>query len=329
LWVPELSRRLTGTDGTPDGDNLSNITFCGEHGTGNAKYFGVGGWQWSSYATAGRTAYRFFVSDVTSISHNAIYSNNGSKFRVIEINVTEGTGNILCDLYQGTNAPQASGTLVLQSGVGDANISYSSSEQAPGNPFWDDSNNKLTFIPYADEYCNGSIDVIYAQLGVNGLNVNKTDFSETIGYVKTFASTLHSEFPNAKLKIVGTVAISFNGGAGANEGATGVGYADQLGIFYAMLNYNAAMQELANSTELTDDTIDQNPVAYNTFIEYVDVISQIDCENNMPQNTFPVNTRNPKTETRDTNEVHPSIYGNYQLADAVYRNFIAEFCQST
>jgi hypothetical protein len=116
--------------------------------------------------------------------------------------------------------------------------------------------------------------------------------------------------------LCGTACISFNGGAGANEGATGVYYADQMGIFYSMLNINKAYQEIANET------------AYSSFVEYVDIISQFDNEYNMQYNMFPVNSRNSETERRDTNEVHPALSGYYQIADVIYRNFIASFCQS-
>lgn len=40
-----------------------------------------------------------------------------------------------------------------------------------------------------------------------------------------------------------------------------------------------------------------------------------------------VNTRNSVKEWLDTNGVHPDTSGYYQIADVVYRNFIANFCQ--
>lgn len=40
-----------------------------------------------------------------------------------------------------------------------------------------------------------------------------------------------------------------------------------------------------------------------------------------------VNTRNSAKEWLDTNGVHPDTSGYYQIADVVYRNFIANFCQ--
>ena len=34
-----------------------------------------------------------------------------------------------------------------------------------------------------------------------------------------------------------------------------------------------------------------------------------------------------KTEKRGTNGVHPELSGYLQIADVVYRNFVANFCQ--
>lgn len=66
---------------------------------------------------------------------------------------------------------------------------------------------------------------------------------------------------------------------------------------------------------------------YSSFVEFVNVSSQFDSENNMPNKKVPVNTRNSRTENIDTNGVHPYEAGYYQIADIVYRNFIANFCQ--
>ena len=315
-WVRELSRRLTESGGSPIGRELNNISFVGSMGYGNAKYYANGGWTWSDYVTQGRTGYRFFVSNVSVVSHSSTYTNNGSSFGVIEVNVTEGTGYILCEKHWlDPNEPEASGILTLSVGTSgdDATIEYSRYETTPANPFW--NNGALTFVPYANEHCNGSIDAIYVLLGGNGLQPNKIDWDSTIALIHTFGDKLHSEFPNAKLKLMGCGPISFNGGAGNNEGASGQSYADQFGTFYAMLNYNEMCQTIANES------------SYSSFVEYVDVVSQIDCENNMPRIEVPVNTRNSATEWMDTNEMHPSMCGYYQIADVAYRNIIANFCQ--
>lgn len=58
-----------------------------------------------------------------------------------------------------------------------------------------------------------------------------------------------------------------------------------------------------------------------------DLAPQFDSDNNMQAASTPVNTRNPATELRGTNGVHPAASGYNQIADACWRDFIRTFCQ--
>lgn len=315
-WCKEADRRLTESGGTPEGNQLTNIDFVGSKKAGNTGYFGVGGWTWKSYTTKGSPAYRFQVSGITSLSVGATYTSNGNTFTIQEVNVTEGEGNILCSVSSLTPAPSASGTLTKTSGNGDDSISYSSVEEDSQNPLWDNDNDKMSFIPYANKVSDGRIDVVYTLLSWNGQSAGRTDFSSVIAQVKIFADTLHAEFPNAKLKIMGIQVPSVNGGMGSSYGATGTSYADGYGMVVTALNQNKAYQDFANSD------------GYSDFVEFVNVSSQFDSEYNMPYKDNPVNVRNSSvTEKVGTNGVHPSENGYLQIGDIVYRNFIANFCQ--
>lgn len=314
-WCAEAFRRLIASGGSPAGDNLSNISFVGSMIKSGAGYFGKGGWKWSDYTTEGRPAFRFYVTGVSSLSVGAVYTNNGHSYTIAEVNVTNGTGNILCAVSSSTDTPTASGTLTKSSGNGDATISFSSYEANSQNPLWDYTNSVMTFIPYANTYCNSQIDVVCTLLTMNGQTAGRTDFSSMIADVKTFADTLHSEFPNAKLKLMGCVLPSINGGMGANYGATGYSYADEYGMAITVFNMNKAYQNFANQAE------------YSAFVEFVNVCAEFDTEYNMPHTEKSVNTRNTMTEMVDTNGLHPSQSGYMQIADVIYRNLIAEFCQ--
>ena len=148
-------------------------------------------------------------------------------------------------------------------------------------------------------------------------NVMKTD-------VKKFVDTLHAEFPNAKCKIVGLEIPSVRGGASGNI-ATGIRLSDQYGMTNGVMNMNMFYQEFANSSETSGTSGD----AYNTFIEYVDIASQFDTEYNMPHEMVDVNSRNfIDKEWIDTNQLHPADCGYMQIADVIYRNFVANYCQS-
>lgn len=315
-WCAEANRRLTGTGGTPAGKALTNIAFVGSKQNGTTGYFGVGGWTWESYTQQGRPAYRFQVTGVTSLSVGAVYTNNGNTFTVMEVNVTGGTGNILCSVTALTPAPSASGTLTKSSGTGDATITYTSVARDTQNPLWDWDNNKMSFIPYANAVAGGKIDVVYTLLSWNEQTPGRTDFTSVLNQIKIFADTLHAEFPNAKLKIMGVQVPSVRGGMDANYGATGTSYADGYGMVVTALNQNDAYQEFANRPE------------YSGFVEFVNVSAEFDTEYNMPHAERAVNTRNAEvTEWVDTNGVHPDNNGYLSIGDVCYRNFVANFCQ--
>lgn len=320
-WCNEANRRLTKTNAVDGiyGKGLSNIVFCGSREiTANettTKYFGVGGWTWNTYVVAGTIQYRVYVSGVSSVSVGAVYSNNGNNYTVAEVNITDGSGNML---LTGQNAaPQSSGTLTKVSGNGDTTITYSSYEQENTNPLWNVQNNQMSFVPYVTEYGNGNMDVAYVLLTWNSQYAwKKYTLNDTTLFnsVKTFARTFHTEYPNAKLKIMGIQMPSLNGGLGANYGADGQ-YSDCFGLCSCAFSYNKTLQDFCNETEFAP------------YCEYVDIAAQFDSENNMPYSTRPVNVRNSNTEIRGTNGVHPADAGYYQIADAVYRNFVANFCQ--
>ena len=310
-WPSEAYRRLTGNGGTPTGKGLTNIAFVGDKVLDGAGYCGHSGWAWQDYVTEGRPAFRFTVGTSVTVNIDNVYSHNGYSYRVIEIS---DNGTILCSTSSATNTPLASGTLTLTSGSGDSSVAFSASIADSQNPFWDYSNNKMTFQPYINTYCNGSVDVIYVMLGINGIYPWMSSFTTMLAYVKTFADTLHAEYPNCKLKLMGAVCPSMELMMPV-YGANG-GYGDVYGIINTVLNMNEAYQGFANDSE------------YSGFVEYVDVTSQLDSDYNMSPHTKAVNIRNTTvTELYDDNGVHPSKQGSYQISDVVYRNFVKEFCQ--
>jgi len=326
VWCGEAKRRLVGTS-TYDsivGNGLSNIEFYGyKTATINNQevdYFGVGGWTWASYISKGSGgAFRFYVNNVNSLSIGATYTNNGFTYTVQEINVTGSDGNIRCTTSSNANVPETSGTLTKTSGDGDATITFTSFEVENANPLWDDTNNKMSFIPYVQNCGASTIDVVYTLLTWNGQGSWKeysgTQETDQIGYAKTFARTLHNEYPNAKLKIIGLQMPSITGGLGYNYGASG-SLIDPEGVKQTALNYNKALQDMCNLEE------------FSSYCEYVGAAPQFDTLYNMPYRETNVNKRNSvNKEMLGSNGVHPDTKGYYQFADAVYRNFVANFCQ--
>lgn len=307
-WCREAYRRLAESGGTPEGNNLRNIKFIGSMGSRDVGFFGVGGWSWSSYITAGKPAYRFAVSGIGSLEVNAVYTNNGGLFTIKEVNVTGAEGNILCSVDDISVIPTTTGVLTKVSGNGDAEITFTSVAADAQNPLWDVTNNKMSFIPYANEV--GIPDMVCVMLGWNSIAPWQTDFSSMLANVKTFADTLHREYPKAKLKIMGLQVPCVLGGIGKNYGATGQGYADGYGLVASVFALNEAYQGFANQE------------GYNEWVEFVNISAEFDSEWNMQLSELPVNTRNNNVEWRGRNGLHPGTNGYLQIGDAIYRHII-------
>ena len=217
--MTELYRRLLlstgdGTPLNPTGLGLNNIAFIGRKNYNGIHYEASGGYSWGTYCTNAFKSIRFSVSGVDRIDLDATYSITGVAIsttyylRVKEVNITSGSGNILCEVNGGYVYPEgaipSSGTLNKISGSGDSTISYSEYLFEAGNPFWNTEDDKIDFEMYSTEYCGGvDIDVIAVNLGTNGMS--KPEHVETnINYAKDFARALHTQYPNAKL-IINTV----------------------------------------------------------------------------------------------------------------------------
>ena len=322
-WSHETDRRLIGSGGVPLANGINNVTFIGSLDYDGTHYHGGSGWTWTNYTTAGSLAFRFILSNpLAAIAMGNRYSNNEHTYTVIEIN----NGTILCSVvYDGTPetienaahyAPQGTGILTKTLGSGDLAINYSSHSVDSANPLWDYTNNEMTFINYANLYANGNIDVVYVFLTWNTpLSSWREDWTWFNAQIKIFADTLHSEFPNAKLKLMAVQLPSLKLMMPA-YGANGSGYADTYGMLVSAFNMQKAYQDWCNQ----DD--------YKNWCEFVSVASQFDSDYNMAYTEKDVNTRNSThKEAYASNGVHPSTNGYMQIADVVYRNIVANFCQ--
>jgi hypothetical protein len=195
------------------------------------------------------------------------------------------------------------------------------------NPLWDTTNNKFSFVPWVNAN-GGSIDVLYVILYFNGLspwqNFSKDDTTGYMANLKTFANKFHDEYPNAKLRLLTGNIPSTEGGMGANYGAGDM--SDSYGMAYSVWNKNEAIKALSE---------DEN---YSSWLDIVDVTTQFDAEYNYPITARAANRRRQNSTSvsdydaefrvyRHTNGIHPANAGYYQIADAVYRSFVKEFCQ--
>ena len=323
-WPKEIARRLYGTSGSPESLNISNIKLVGRL-TGQFQgadfgWEGTGGWTWNTYITQGVKATRFQVSGVTRLNAGDTYTaENGHKYLLAEINVTEGIGNIRCmDNWDNTvdEDPAESGILTKVSGTGDETITYSSYDIESYSPFYNNETQQIDFQPYADMYCDGHIDWIVVSLGINsiiGYTVDIDTIDNTVNQAKEFIRKYHEQFPTGKVGLCFIQIASQNGGFGYNYGASKTAWSKMYERKVFALN--AVYQSLANEDEFKD------------YVCIVDCCSQLDADNIYPVASHPVNTRSTNKEEIGTNAVHFTQIGANQVADAIYRMFCANLME--
>ena len=319
----ELKRRLTtntgdGTTQNPTGLNLLNISFVGRK-TGSQSDVhqeATGGWSWVDYSGVGRAAYRFFVSGVNVLSIGATFrdSNSNYVFTIVEINVTNGSGEIRCT-YTGSGTISQSGTLTKLTGDGDGTITYSSFDAENYNPFWNPDKTGgagLDFINYANLYCNGTISVLLSHCGMNDISrYTPTNITSLFtDYVKPFVRAFHADFPQAKFVFSTLPLGSPNGGMAANYGANSFwNYYNVAQMLWALAD---SAHNMAKETE------------FSSYFFVADVIPSFDCENLYPTSDKEICLRLSTNELLQSNGVHPIAAGSYTVADAIFNaiNFI-------
>lgn len=317
-WCKELARRFYANDGTPQGLGLTNLNICGRK-TGvisnkNYGWEGTGGWTWSTYVSSPVDAIRFTVKDVSSLTMGAAYiASNGVIFEIVEINVTNGIGNIRCQYCWDTpnkNEILASGTLTKRYSetAGDDTITYTAFESEKFSPFY--VNGEVDFTDYANKYCNGIIDVIVIHLGINsmfGLKPNlASHLTSVMNTAKILIDKFHEQFPNSKVLLITPPKCSVIGGMAANYNATQTA---TEGIYNRqMFQYHKKYFELANQPD------------YKNWVTVANTCGEFDTPYGYPYNEQGVNTRVSNIKERiGTNGVHPNGDGYNMIADSVYR----------
>lgn len=322
VWCKEAMRRLVESGGDPVGLNKSNINFIGTQKNGNCSFEGYGGWIWGSYLIEPNVTkediWVYCTHNKNSGDQHSIWQDaKGAKWKLETIE----SNRLKFTRYnqQTSPIPTAPGVLThVENAINTESISFSKCTVADANPFWSFNTNRVDFKEYCKTHNFNGIDYVYTLLTWNGSRVDMAtieDNKNVIAQAKQFIDALHRDYPNAKVRIMGIQLPSLNGGTGANYGANG-GYADTYGLVRGVFGLNLAYQEFANREE------------YKDFVEFVNVSTQFDSENNMPSTKVYVNTRSKKTEDRGTNGVHPTEEGYMQIADVAYRQLVRDLLQN-
>lgn len=323
----ELNRRLTSSSGNntpynPTGLGLSNINLIGRKENNGIHQEASGGWGWTVFSSNNFKFIRFEVSNVTLLNLGDTYSISGVSISstyyltIIEINVTEGSGNILCDVNGGyaypTGTIPSSGNLNIINGTGDNIISYSSFSNENGNPLWNDSLNRLDFKNYSNLYCSGAdISILQSFMGLNDFRTIQSVDTKVENNLKPIIRQYHLDYPNGKVILGACEMFDITGGMGASYGATPTNnwYERAMAFWY----YAEKLYELARNEEFADYVI----VTGGTLYEF-------DCENAYPYRNANVNNRIDRTEMVGSNGAHPTEDGVKMFSDAFYRCICSE-----
>lgn len=303
----EFKRRLVGTAGDPVGDELTNIQFIGTKTNNDCSYEGYGGWTFKKYNEESSTDSIMWITCAnhgkTDADQHSIYKDSNNKEWKLET-IESGSIKIVRESTSGT-LPSTGILTWVSGGINHDAIIYTASEEAPGNPFWDSTENKVDFGTYATRLGVSSIDYVYVLLGWNGAGSSDSAITTQ---VTTFIDNVLASFPSCKIVLLGIQAPSRDG-LGVSYGAKGL-----YSRYFDLLTYVFHLNDLYKSIADSD--------TYSGKVYFVNISGQFDTEHNMITGTRKVNTRNTTTETYQTNGVHPATSGYYQIADACYRDFM-------
>lgn len=178
------------------------------------------------------------------------------------------------------------------------------------SPFYDADTGTISFKKYCQKNGIDGIDVLCIMLTWNNQTISSNKYFNLDGGhfadARELLDIFHSEYPDAKVRLLGLQMPCQDGGMGANYGADG-GMSDAYGMLVTAMHYNEALEDFSQLEE------------YRDFVRFVDVAGQFDTDYNMPDKNKPANNRTDATEVVGTNGLHPSTSGYYQIADAIYR----------
>ncbi len=327
VWPNEFYRRLTQSGGTPTGKGFGNVQLIGTTPLTNFTsqfYTAIPGWHWYDYTNVQSISY-YLTTAATLYSQDVgnVYSDSAGATWVLQS--TNGLPKV--GYYSGsTSLPAASGTLTYINNVcgnlpsHTSNVSFTGTNGISRTPF---STNSGAFSFTAFCGTNGwpQIDEAIIMLGWNDINAaGLTDaawpWQHTVesNNMAAFVKQLTNDYPNCLVRLVSLPVPGNAGNLTASYGGSGVN--NTLGAWYkcvrTMNGYNMMVDSYANSIV--------NGVHINTA-------GQLDSDYNEVYSWYAVNTRNSSTnELRGANGIHPAAAGYLQIADAVYRQFISDFC---
>lgn len=297
--------------------NFNNAEKYGASIKPNLYNFSKGGWHWRSYATEGVTYQRVEVTGIGSLSVGAKYVDSANNlFEILEVNITEGNGNVLISKlysppygYADLTIPSGSLTKANTSYGGDTSFSYTNGVNEAGNPFWNASKGALDIAKFRSDRCiSDKIDMVIFQLGINSNNnINTEGLAE--GWITDIYNAFLADNPNT-IFVLGCTPTATNdySAIGSNYGVD----SRTWGIRYATNEYKFKDLYLRWGQDANG----------HPNMRVIGEHLNIDRWYGYPMATRQVNANTTATEEYHTNYVHPSMVGYKQIADAIFASII-------
>jgi len=320
VWIKEVHRRISSSDGTPCGHGFNNVSFVGNCKNDDVGYEAFGGWTWERFTSDKLGAIWLEAPNkkTEKDQHSLWQDENGAIWQIETLQIDY----LKMNRYKDHTSPRPkSGVLThFKNAIDTSPITFYSSSDEKITPFYDNDSKRIDFKSYVKRLNVDKIDIVYILLGSNGLmrpiaiNNTKHEYCKiVVKEAKELIDKIKADLPNVKVKIIAPPLDSSKGGIGSNYGAE-----LPLTDYYEMVHYkmelNLAYQNFA---------LEEN---YKDFLEFINLSGQFDAEFAYPFIEKPVNARSKITERIDTNACHPTIEGQMQISDAVYRNLVKEIC---
>lgn len=296
-WTAELKRLL----------NNNNLSFVGRKkgSVEDVNLEATGGWSWGNFVRTGTPAIRFYVTNVNTTGtfrNGSKLTFEGNTYTILEINITNGSGNIRCsgatEITDPVDPSSSSGVMAVSQGGG-GTVEFTSWERENYVPFPNGD-----FTEYADKYCNGKIDVLIAHLGVNSSLWENSNPNTAISDARTLIDGYFADFPEGKMII--TAIPMPDEGTNVYGNTNSENNINRYGTVSSFLRYNKALYDLAEELKSK----------YN--ISYVPTNVLFDTDYAYPKEYKSVNPRMDMfKEMVGVNGVHPIPEGSYMVSDAI------------
>ncbi|MBR1970118.1 MAG: SGNH/GDSL hydrolase family protein [Clostridia bacterium] len=316
-WVGEAKRRLTENGGEPFGVGFDGINFVGNCNKNGASFEAFGGWKWESfYSCVHSSMWIECEHDKTAVDQHSLWEDERGSLWVLETIEKERLKFNRAYLHA-EPVPESGVLKCFGYATNTSPIKIKKSFEEQNSPFINPETNEADIRWYLDKNNIDNLDLVYILLGTNGWKSEPHEGLTDEEYVKLHADNgrkladlIHEASPNAKIKVLGLIGCSVNGGTGTSYGAR-LPYCDDYGYMHFTMLLNKAYEEWTNEEK------------YKDFMEFVNLSGQIDADHAFPCEEKRVNTRSTATETIGTNGAHPSYEGYMQIADAAWRNMVA------